>query len=262
MSLQDAIQTARRSIVRLSAGASEGSGVAIAPNRVITNAHVVAGYTSVIVADEPGTVWHARVNWRDGAADLATIGIGDPPVEPIAIGDPAQLREGDDVIAVGHPLGLSFTVTRGIVSARSRLYAGQSYIQTDAAINPGNSGGALLNSDGALVGLNTFLLRDAQSLNFAIPIDRALNLMNSSLAPNRTATDSCCPRCESFVSPDEVYCPACGSRQDREFGAVEPAGTDAVAASNLRSQQCVSCGTVQATPSRYCQRCGARTGGK
>src|SRR5699024_6036182 len=103
--------------------------------------------------------------------DIAVIKIkGDYDIEPIKFGDSDQLRTGDEVIAIGNPLGLdlSRTVTQGIVSATERTIpvetsAGEwefDVIQTDAAINPGNSGGALLNRNGELVGINTMKIGD------------------------------------------------------------------------------------------------------
>ena len=96
------------------------------------------------------------------------------------MGDSGGLQAGEWAIAIGNPLGLDNTVTTGIVSATGRTSSqigigdqGVSYIQTDAAINPGNSGGPLLNAQGEVIGINTALIRHAQGLGFAIPINTA-----------------------------------------------------------------------------------------
>src|SRR5690606_2825553 len=122
-----------------------------------------------------------KVTCRNRDLDLAVVRVRDVSWPPVKIGDPASLREGDEVVALGHPLGLPFTVTKGIVSARAREYRGKIYIQTDAAINPGNSGGPLLDRNGEVVALTTFAVARGQSLNFAIPIDRAVAATRSAL---------------------------------------------------------------------------------
>lgn len=162
--------------VRTSQGGGAGSGVIIdEQGHVVTNHHVIAGATEggqilVTLADE--RVFEASVLGSDQASDLAVLEIADAPADltPIEVADSDELVVGEPVMAVGNPLGLSGTVTTGIVSALDRpVTAGSAdpsasgaqepvvtnAIQTSAAINPGNSGGALVDAQGHLVGINS-----------------------------------------------------------------------------------------------------------
>jgi S1-C subfamily serine protease len=153
-----------------------GSGVVIERDgAVVTNAHVVDGAASLTVTTDSGTRMTARVLGLDPMLDLALLRLEGTPVGgPARLGDSSVLRVGDEVVAIGSPVGLDQTMTRGIVSGLNRLLPGvpdQPMIQTDAAINPGNSGGPLVDRCGAVVGINTFISEDAQSTGFAIPIN-------------------------------------------------------------------------------------------
>ncbi len=173
-----------------------GSGVVIDGNGyVLTNNHVVAPAATTPKATldavfSDGTRVPARIVGRDPKTDLAVLKVDVANPTVAQLGESAKLKPGDSVIAIGSPLGLAGTVTTGIVSAMDRPVrlegeAGDSpavidAIQTDAAINPGNSGGALVDSAGAVIGINTAIrtLGDGQSggsigLGFAIPIDEA-----------------------------------------------------------------------------------------
>lgn len=180
------------------AGGGSGSGVVISDDGLIlTNNHVVEGAVdggTLTVNFADGTSTAAEIVGRDPSADLAVIRVDrSDGLVPIALGSSDSLRVGQTVIAIGSPLGLSGTVTTGIVSAKNRpVTAGGgapdsetsvlNAIQTDAAINPGNSGGALVNLKGELVGINSAIATlgaaaGGQSgsigLGFAIPVDQA-----------------------------------------------------------------------------------------
>ena len=158
---------------------SLGSGVVIdEEGRIVTNNHVVPDAAAISVQVSDGRVAPAKVLGRDPDTDLAVlqVDLDDLPTMPLGRSD--TLRVGDVVLAIGNPLGLSQTVTQGIVSATGRGQLGvadfESFIQTDAAINFGNSGGALVNAAGELVGINTAVLaRTAgiEGISFAIPMD-------------------------------------------------------------------------------------------
>jgi Do/DeqQ family serine protease len=161
------------------ARSSLGSGVIVdAQGIVVTNEHVVNGATEVKVALADGREYQAEILLRDERTDLAVLklqdGGGDFPA--LQFGDSDELEVGDLVLAVGNPFAVGQTVTSGIVSAVARTNLGISdsgfFIQTDAAINPGNSGGALVDMDGAVVGINTAIFsRSGGSIGigFAIP---------------------------------------------------------------------------------------------
>ncbi|MFT4043766.1 MAG: trypsin-like peptidase domain-containing protein, partial [Gordonia sp. (in: high G+C Gram-positive bacteria)] len=184
----------------------EGSGVVLTPDGVImTNNHVVTGQngaaaSTVQVNFHDGSRATARVLGADALSDIAVIKVDKSGLTPITVGTSRNLAVGQDVIAIGAPLGLEGTVTTGIISALNRPVstlreersgsntAATSVIdaiQTDAAINPGNSGGALVNARGALIGVNSAIAtlggsEQQQSgsigLGFAIPIDQAIRV--------------------------------------------------------------------------------------
>ena len=164
---------------RLARGA--GSGVIIrADGYIISNNHVIEGANTVEVHLLDDRVFTAEVVGRDPATDLALLKIDakgvDLPVVPL--GDSDAVKIGSWTVAIGNPMGLSHTVTAGIVSAKGRrevqpdgrlLY--RDFIQTDASINPGNSGGPLFNLKGEVIGINTAINARAQGIGFAIPVN-------------------------------------------------------------------------------------------
>jgi serine peptidase DegS len=174
-----------------------GSGVIVDPGgHIITNNHVIANADSIMVTLADGRVAQATVIGRDPDTDLALLSIKlkDLPVMPFGRSD--QLQVGDGVLAIGNPLGLSQTVTHGIVSATGRSQLGvatfEDFIQTDAAINAGNSGGALINTLGDLIGINTAMLGkdtsgdiSVEGISFAIPVNLARGVMDEILDHGR-----------------------------------------------------------------------------
>ncbi|MFM7144616.1 MAG: trypsin-like peptidase domain-containing protein, partial [Alphaproteobacteria bacterium] len=163
---------------------SLGSGVVVRSDGfVVTNAHVVARGSKIRVTLADEREFEAKVVGSDTAADLAVLRISGSNLPAVDFGDSSDVMIGETVIAIGNPFGFSHSVTTGVVSAVGRsLHAdGQTFldfIQTDASINPGNSGGALLNVDGALVGINTAIYGGAQNIGFAIPSNRARRVVD------------------------------------------------------------------------------------
>ncbi len=162
----------------------EGSGfIASSDGQIITNAHVVEGSDVVEVVLSDGRTYEGEVVGVDSVTDIAVVRIDAEGLPTVDLGDSDAVQPGEWAIAIGNPLGLSNTVTAGIVSAvgRSSSEAGipnqrVAFIQTDTAINPGNSGGPLLNSRGEAIGVNTAIIRGAQGVGFAVPIDTARNI--------------------------------------------------------------------------------------
>ncbi|HEY9800610.1 MAG TPA: HhoA/HhoB/HtrA family serine endopeptidase [Leptolyngbyaceae cyanobacterium] len=156
-----------------------GSGFVInSSGQILTNAHVVDGADVVTVTLKDGRSFDGKVLGEDPVTDVAVIKIEANNLQTVPLGNSEALQPGEAVIAIGNPLGLNNTVTSGIISAtgRSSSDIGASdkrvdYLQTDAAINPGNSGGPLLNARGQVIGMNTAIIRGAQGLGFAIPIN-------------------------------------------------------------------------------------------
>ncbi len=168
---------------------SLGSGVLVdAQGHIVTNHHVIAGADKIQVQLADGRRGVAQVVGRDPDTDLAILRIGMDRLPVMALGRSDHLQVGDVVLAIGSPLGLSQTVTHGIVSATGRAQLGvatfENFIQTDAAINEGNSGGALVNARGELIGINTAVLgknRGAEGIGVAIPVDLVRGVMREIL---------------------------------------------------------------------------------
>lgn len=186
----------------------EGSGIVLSDDGIImTNNHVVSGSTGRPASDvqvnfNDGSRAAARVLGADPISDIAVLKVDKSGLKPITTGTSKNLAVGQDVIAIGAPLGLEGTVTTGIISALNRPVSTSTArpggttsvidaIQTDAAINPGNSGGALVNARGALIGVNSAIATlggggggaeqqqtGSIGLGFAIPIDQALRVAN------------------------------------------------------------------------------------
>ncbi|MRI84084.1 MAG: serine protease [Nitratiruptor sp.] len=157
---------------------SLGSGVIISSDGyIVTNNHVIKNADEITVT-LPGsdTEYKAKVIGKDALTDLAVIKIDKQGLPAIKIADSSQIKPGDVVFAIGNPFGIGETVTQGIVSATNRSNVGintyENFIQTDAAINPGNSGGALVDTRGALIGINSAIITRSggnNGIGFAIP---------------------------------------------------------------------------------------------
>ncbi len=160
---------------------SLGSGVIIdgAKGLVLTNAHVIAGGTSIKARLLDGRVLDATLVGADPDFDVAVLRLsGDQNLPQAAMGDSGDIMIGETAIAIGNPFGYTNTVTTGVVSAvgRSLRHEGGTYtdlVQTDAAINPGNSGGPLVNLAGEVIGINMAIQAGAEGIGFAIPINKA-----------------------------------------------------------------------------------------
>jgi serine protease Do len=156
---------------------SLGSGFIIdAEGHVLTNAHVIDDANVISVQLDDGREVPARLVGQEKRIDLAVLDIDVEGLQPLPLGDSATVRVGDYVIAVGNALGLSNTVTAGIVSAVGREVTSEvpgyaDFIQTDASINQGNSGGPLVDLDGRVIGINTMVSAEGQGIGFAVPIN-------------------------------------------------------------------------------------------
>ena len=164
-------------LVETSAG--KGSAFFVAPGKLLTNAHVVGGDRYVLVHTQDGRKLQAHVAATAPDFDLAVLEVPDPKVDQVVLtlGTLEQARVGQELLAIGSPLGLlQNSVTRGILSGIRRV-GPATVLQTDAALNPGNSGGPLLDRNGLVLGINAAGLRGSQGLNFAVVADHAAALL-------------------------------------------------------------------------------------
>jgi serine protease Do len=166
-----------------------GSGFIVSRDGVVlTNAHVVSGASEVTVKLTDRREFPAKVLGSDPITDVAVLKIDAKDLPTVRLGNPADLRAGDWVLAIGSPFGFENSVTAGVVSAKGRALPGDGYvpfIQTDVAVNPGNSGGPLFNAAGEVVGINSQILSETggyQGLSFAVPIDVAARVEQQIIA--------------------------------------------------------------------------------
>jgi len=162
---------------------SQGSGVVVAPDQIVTNAHVVEGSVGLLLVSQGARVWRAEVESIDLAHDLALLAVllrrtesFDLPVAQVRLVDSVQI--GERAYAIGAPLGLEQTLSEGIISGRP-AFREETLLQTTAAISHGSSGGGLFDDRGRLLGIPTLSLKDAQSLNFAVPADHVGALLKA-----------------------------------------------------------------------------------
>jgi serine protease Do len=163
---------------------SLGSGFIISSDGyLVTNNHVVADGGDIVVRLSRGTEHSARVVGADPSTDLALLKIDAGTLVVLPLGDSDRLQVGEPVMAIGNPFGLDQTVTTGIVSAKERFIGSgplDEFVQTDASINPGNSGGPLIDSRGAVVGINSAIFSQSGGsigIGFAIPINLAKSVL-------------------------------------------------------------------------------------
>ena len=269
----------------------DGSGGGILLNRsgvIATMQHVVEGWSNARIRWRDGrvsTAWVIR-SWREhdlaflllepDDAAAAAERVPHPLLEGEASGS-RRARSGETIYVIGHPLGLAYSVTRGVVSADERHIDGGTYLQLDAPINPGNSGGPVLDARGALLGIVASSRLEAEGVNFAVPAWRIRELLHLALAERREGARRYCTVCGA-ASRDTTDCDHCGAllalvdavaeleameqRQTAaaavtaaetgvasEAGEAEPAAT----AGNV----CPVCGAGNAAAELYCSRCGA-----
>ena len=163
---------------------SLGSGFVVSPDGyVVTNGHVVRDAGEIVVRLADHSEHRARLIGNDPKTDIALLKIDAAGLPALAFGDSDQAQVGEPVMAIGNPFGLEQTVTTGIVSAKERFIGAGPYdefIQTDASINPGNSGGPLVDSRGALIGINTAIFSQSGGsigIGFAIPVNVAKDVL-------------------------------------------------------------------------------------
>jgi len=211
MNTQKILETYIENIIQIMTPYGSGTGFII-DDLIITNSHVVSGLKEVVVSAKKVSRTIADVIYDDPYFDLAFIKYDfAKPKNPLILAQ-QNVEDGDTTIAIGHPYGLNYTATEGIVSRASRLQGDLEYIQIDAAINPGNSGGPLLNAKGEVTGVNTFIIQNANNLGFSLPffyLREALEDFKANGALNVIK----CPSCKNLIEESSIindYCAECG----------------------------------------------------
>ena len=216
MDSQQIIEKFQPAIIQIATQSGTGTGFYIKEyDLIITNDHVVGDNAEVTIAGKNFEKTLSRVWYTDRKHDLAFLQTP-PGVElpDIKLGRYETLRDGDAVLAIGHPYGLNYTATQGVISKVDRIREGLKFIQIDAAINPGNSGGPLVNSKAEVVGVNSFIIRGGDNLGFALPVSYLREALDIYL-PNKGKPSTRCFSCGTLVTPDNIdsgkYCPNCGT---------------------------------------------------
>jgi serine protease Do len=196
---------------------------------------VVQNNSEVVISGKSIPECMSPVYFNDPKYDLAFIRVPqEMNVIPVKLGVTRPVSDGEKVIAIGHPYGLKFTATEGIVSKAKRLHNGLNYIQIDAAINPGNSGGPLVNDDGEIIGINTFIIAGGNNLGFALPDEYLIESLNE-YKEHFGEMAVRCSSCMNIITQQNIdgeYCPFCGTKvtlpvlkKDEEY---KPVGVNAL----------------------------------
>ncbi len=205
-----------RSTVAVWARGGYGSGWVAAESGLVVTTHRVVGYdTNVAVAARGHTETAARVVYTDAKLDLAFVLPAQPlGLPPFPLADSRRVPQGTAVAAVGHPLGVDHTVSRGIIASPQHTIRGVDYLQTDARVNPGNSGGPLVDGQGQALGVNAWRPRGSNDLGLAVPVHAFLDALRqfAGAADLTSATpDHRCAICGTPLDLRSDRCPSCGA---------------------------------------------------
>ncbi len=218
MNTQKILDTFQESIIQIETPMASGSGFYLDKHDlIITNSHVVSGLKEVVISSKDIKRREATVIYDDPKYDLAFIktSVSLEVKHPLHLSE-KPVHDGDKVVAIGHPYGLNYTATEGIVSKAARLQGELEYIQIDAAINPGNSGGPLLNNTGEVIGVNTFIIQNSNNLGFALPFSYVQEALDAFGALDKHGVIRCssCLNLVQEVDIKDDYCPECGVKID------------------------------------------------
>jgi serine protease Do len=228
--MNDIIELFRDAVIQIATPNTTGTGFYLRDHGLlVTNDHIVRGNRSVILEGAKLEKQLARVVYIDPLYDLAFLKPENTTELPtVSLMEPYTLNTGDQVMAVGHPYGLKYSATQGIVSNLKEEANDILYIQHDAALNPGNSGGPLINQHGAVVGINTFIVRDSNNIGFSLPanyISKAIEDFEQIKGEEAVRCHSCA-NIVSNLNLKNGYCNHCGTKLQlpSEVEEYEPAG--------------------------------------
>lgn len=216
MDSQQIIEKYQQAIIQIATNNGTGTGFYLKEfDIIVTNDHVVADNAEVTIAGKLFEKVFSRVWYTDRKHDLAFLEAPKNIELPdVRLGVYEAMKDGDAVLAIGHPFGLNYTATQGVVSKVDRIREGLKFIQIDAAINPGNSGGPLVNKSGEVIGVNSFIIKGGDNLGFALPVSYLREALQMYL-PNRGQASTRCYSCSYLVTASNIeskkYCPSCGT---------------------------------------------------
>jgi serine protease Do len=213
--MKDVIDLYRDVVIEIATPYFVGTGFYLREHAlIVTNEHVVRDNKAVVINGPKLEKQLAPVVFIDVRHDLAFLAAPQIDVPIVALANDKPVHEGDPVIAIGHPFGLKFSATQGIVSNAKHDREGVTYIQHDAALNPGNSGGPLVNANGAILGVNTFIMKDGNSIGFCLPVDHLQECIDAYQKGNGEL-GALCTSCSNAVFQSSIegqYCPHCGAK--------------------------------------------------
>ncbi len=214
--MQEVIDLYKKIVIQIATPYSTGTGFYLKEHGVIvTNEHVVRDNQCVVINGVNIDKQLVKVIFIDTNYDIAFLEAPKGKDIPSAqIGSVKMVSEGTTIIAIGHPLGLRYTATQGIISNMQHLQGDIVYIQHDAALNPGNSGGPLVDTKGFIIGVNTFIMKDGNSIGFSLPIRHVIQSIQDFKAGNGKIGIRC-ESCLNLVFEDTIdgkYCPHCGTK--------------------------------------------------
>ncbi len=216
MNAQSIIELYQGAVIQIATPRGTGTGFYLKNfDLIVTNYHVVKDVTEVAVAGNNFEKRLTQVLYIDSKYDLAFLaGPSQIELPDLPLGRYEVLKDGDQVLAIGHPYGLNYSATQGVISKVDRLRDGLKYIQIDAAINPGNSGGPLVNAHGEIIGVNSFIIKGGDNLGFALPVSYLMTAIELYM-PHKGTVATRCQSCGGLVLPsnidNEKYCPYCGT---------------------------------------------------
>jgi serine protease Do len=242
MTSPEIIEIYQNAIIQIATQTGTGSGFYIKEyDIIVTNNHVVDNAPEVTIQGKVFEKSLSRVWYTDRKHDLAFL---EPPpkkgLAEIVLGNYEEMKDGDDIVAIGHPYGLNYTATQGVISKVDRIRDGLKYIQIDAAINPGNSGGPLVNDKGQIIGVNSFIIRGGDNLGFALPVNYLRTALQLYM-PYRGSVSTRCVSCDYLVTAANIdsgkYCASCGTEvklPEMPEKEVEPVGVSKTIETILR----------------------------
>lgn len=228
--MKEIIDLYRNVVIQIATPYSTGTGFFLEQyGLIVTNEHLIRDNAEVLISGETFSKKLVKVLFIDARLDLAFLQA--PEVEGIphvSLGNSDEVHPGDHVLVLGHPFGLKYASTQGIISNTSHEQDGITFFQHDAALNPGNSGGPLVGKNGQIMGVNTFVIRDGENIGFSLPVNYLQQTLEAYQA-HHGSIGVRCTSCSNLVFEDTIqqsYCPFCGSKVTlpHEVEPYEPIG--------------------------------------